>query len=628
MSSSFSNLFEVRDDQQTRYSLDILSHIKQSQLANGLRHNDFRRYRQYCTRRLKRVRAVLKFQLSNHHANDRFIQRDLPRTIDNPLWLVYLLTQVERSWAYAQELNEERLNDKENLRKRFHLIKKLRRACSNSNILEQACHAFADTRTQLQAEAYSLEMNGALNVELGDFERALTQFTQANAIYVNLGKVAGSDLQALCEERVAHQADQIRVIKYSLKMNNQSHVEEEDDDMISLDNNAMLSAKMQALMRERDDRQAASIDSVQWADTSVPVANEKLRVALLRIRRLREQGKKLNVGSNTSINSADEETGPQTLSGLYSSIASTYDEALRIVKDELSEVKLEAHRTNLLALQCYCQYERANAMKHRNRLFAQSLRARFHAFSSIAQSKTSTKKTKPDELVLVFEKILANLSEMKDAASTQPSFANLIQQQTVLYEAWRLYYVAESYRRSKKYAESFALFQLVSERARTANNITTQNTDPDMDIASEIAELESQAIAAKVLVQSTAVLESQSSTVTNTADSNEADVPSLLQRLDQFRTGIEADQLRLADWPPSYKSVPCKPVFFDLAYNYLEYPEIHSKKPSTEQHQVASSDHKAQQADDDSQQASASSPTSGGLLGAVSGLGKWVGWGR
>ena len=48
-------------------SLDILHLAKTSQMKNGLRHQDYRRYRQYCTRRLRRIRKnnQVRFMYAN-----------------------------------------------------------------------------------------------------------------------------------------------------------------------------------------------------------------------------------------------------------------------------------------------------------------------------------------------------------------------------------------------------------------------------------------------------------------------------------------------------------------------------------------------------------------------------------
>ncbi len=38
----------------------VLETVKAAQMQNGLRHRDFQRYRQYCARRLRRIRKSVK----------------------------------------------------------------------------------------------------------------------------------------------------------------------------------------------------------------------------------------------------------------------------------------------------------------------------------------------------------------------------------------------------------------------------------------------------------------------------------------------------------------------------------------------------------------------------------------
>lgn len=57
------------------FSVSILELIKTSQMQNGLRHGDYMRYRQYCTRRLRRIRKSIKF---THGKGKQF----LPKQVD------------------------------------------------------------------------------------------------------------------------------------------------------------------------------------------------------------------------------------------------------------------------------------------------------------------------------------------------------------------------------------------------------------------------------------------------------------------------------------------------------------------------------------------------------------------
>lgn len=104
-----------------------------------MRHGDYQRYRGYCSRRLRRLRKALKFpqadkrhfkrrdvtllQLTGKRADERFIH--IP------------LISAERAWAYAMQLKQESNIEP---RKRFHLVRKLRKACSYALHLQELCN--------------------------------------------------------------------------------------------------------------------------------------------------------------------------------------------------------------------------------------------------------------------------------------------------------------------------------------------------------------------------------------------------------------------------------------------------------------------------------------------------------
>lgn len=47
----------------------------------------------------------------------------------------------------------------------------------------------------------------------------------------------------------------------------------------------------------------------------------------------------------------------------------------------------------------------------------------------------------------------------------------------------------------------------------------------------------------------------------------------LLERLDQYPEGKDLDLKEgIVQWPPKVSPVPVKPVFLDVAWNFVEYP--------------------------------------------------------
>ena len=52
----------------------------------------------------------------------------------------------------------------------------------------------------------------------------------------------------------------------------------------------------------------------------------------------------------------------------------------------------------------------------------------------------------------------------------------------------------------------------------------------------------------------------------------------LSERMDQFVLSLpSAGKVTLAPLPPDYRPIPCKPLFFDLALNHIEFPSLEDK---------------------------------------------------
>jgi signal recognition particle subunit SRP68 len=45
-----------------------------------------------------------------------------------------------------------------------------------------------------------------------------------------------------------------------------------------------------------------------------------------------------------------------------------------------------------------------------------------------------------------------------------------------------------------------------------------------------------------------------------------------VESLTEYPGSGKVDLTRLVEWPPKLKPVPVKPLFFDTAWNYVEYP--------------------------------------------------------
>lgn len=115
----------------------VLKIIKEAQQQHGLRHGDYQRYRGYCSRRLRRLRKVLKVPQGDRR---HFKRKDIvPAMVSEDKFLQVPLVMAERAWSYAMQLRQESNTEP---RKKFHLISRLKKAAAYSLQLQDLIEVY------------------------------------------------------------------------------------------------------------------------------------------------------------------------------------------------------------------------------------------------------------------------------------------------------------------------------------------------------------------------------------------------------------------------------------------------------------------------------------------------------
>ena len=179
---------EEPEEELELVSLAIFDSIKSAHAQHGLRHGDYLRYRQYCSRRLHRLRKSVGFL----HGKGRFVKKTLePRMVRHGRHLMLPLFCAERAWSYAMALKREASDDEP--RPRYHLLHRLQKAAKWASVLSQLCATRADKRTALEAEAYAGYMHGNLHLEREQWGEALTHLRRTRTITTELCRVSLAD---------------------------------------------------------------------------------------------------------------------------------------------------------------------------------------------------------------------------------------------------------------------------------------------------------------------------------------------------------------------------------------------------------------------------------------------------
>jgi signal recognition particle subunit SRP68 len=119
-----------------------------------LKHGDYKRYRHYCTQRLKRIRKGIKFT----HGK-KFVKKEI--SLDNinefkdPRVLQLPLYNAERAWALAISLKQELANNKNaDPRTRMHVKRRFSRALKWARLLKQICQKHTEEVSKMNFIVY------------------------------------------------------------------------------------------------------------------------------------------------------------------------------------------------------------------------------------------------------------------------------------------------------------------------------------------------------------------------------------------------------------------------------------------------------------------------------------------
>ncbi|KAM7429566.1 signal recognition particle subunit srp68 [Porites harrisoni] len=583
MENSADEAIKEHESQQISLTLEILPIIKDAQGQHGLRHGDYQRYRQYCQRRLRRLYKTMNFQHGSRHS---FKAKKVTQELLNDVKYLHIpLMDAERAWSHAMEL---KLLANTELRKKFHYIRRLRKAASHASQLEELCHAEAcDARTKLESQAYASFMKGSVSIELQNWKEALELFRQAKTIYEKLAGAFSDEQRGMYVQRVEEITPNISYCAYNLKEGTT-----DINDLMQLRLSAtasggthdpVLTAKIDEVIAQTRDKEAASMTEVSWRGRTVPVKNEKVRSFILHAQQ-----------------SARELDRAETLDSkltLYDDLLMECKDALQAIKDELKvdtvSGKLRSQKTetqvgNMQFLHTYITFIRLSKTVERNLLMAESMKSSLPATLQLHSVEEGTspeagpsgrKTAKPEDLVRIYDTILQNLTDMAELPGINEdlTFSKEIAAKILQYKAQRCLFVAHSYLFSKKWPEAVSLYARVVSHASSAITHLQELDSIESQAINSLQELISQARGFKCSAHASHILEKEE-VADEMCDMSLNEKP-LSSRLDHFVTdpSLTSKKPQVISFPPEFEPVPCKPLFFDLALNQVQFPSLAHK---------------------------------------------------
>ncbi|XP_063980877.1 signal recognition particle subunit SRP68 [Diachasmimorpha longicaudata] len=517
------------------YSLEILKIIKEAQQQHGLRHGDYQRYRGYCSRRLRRLRKVLKVPQGDRR---HFKRRDVTvGMVHDDKFLQVPLTMAERAWSYAMQLRIEANTES---RKKFHLISRLRKAAAYAVQLQELIEKVnCDARTKLEAQAYVAWMQGSLEFECQLWKEAMTNLKKAQVVYGELASALPELEQMIYKARVEELAPSLRYCAYNV--GDTSAI----DDLMQMRGQLSneLVASLDSLMAQTREKQSTA-EEVTWRGRSCGVVPPRATGLLI---------------ADSRLNETLEKTS--TLQGkidlLEAHLIDCKDVIAAVRETFKAELKNRDDKTPAHHLIAYLQYIKLSRTLERNL-----------ALVSIAEA---SEKAKPQDIVRLYEAALYNLLEMSQLLDDE-EFMKEQEGKSKGYRAFRCFHMAQSLANVHRWEEAMALYQRALQH--TLDALTDQSLLPE-ELTSSLKNLVSSIEGALSAAHGRSVLEKGAEEEAGTIKQTKSKKP-LVERLHEYRedNSLLTKQPNVFNIPPPMQSIPCKPLFFDLAFNMVEFPDL------------------------------------------------------
>jgi len=578
------------------YSIKLLPLIKGLQAQHGLRHGDYQRYRGYCSRRLSRLRKVLGLGQGNTR---KYVKKEVSleamakaAVVPTPdkdtgkapdkskvsihnaaLQAKHLqipLMQSERAWAYAMQLKFEMQGEP---RKKFHMVNRLKKAKAHTLKLTElvmAEGAPVDAVTKLEVQAYSSWMCGTLAFEASDWQGAIKALTAARDIYDRLASTFSTEEGAVYRAKMDEIVPSLRYCAYNLRdsgMDLQSVVGSTQDPKL-----------LDELITETREQQSATLQEVEWRGRKMAVKQEKARSFLIRDQDFQNE-----------LDQAGVETAEDKIAVLESFLMDAKNAIESLYKDLVEDPAYRNRQStnqgpvsSMHFLHTYLTYIKCNKLIDRNLVLITEMRRVLAGEIVVEKGK---KPVKPQDLVRLFESIIQNLSDMKGLAGLDEDldFHHEVEAKVSYYKAARCFYIALAFLEAQKWPEAMALFQ----RAKDYVNKAKRDQKLDACLRGEVDRLDSDIESRQFMAHANSILElekakNSSDNKSDKAVTDDVTVP-LARRLDVYYEDKSLLSLKaggkpnLADFPPPFQPIPCKPLYFDVAREHIDFPDLSAK---------------------------------------------------
>ena len=456
----------------------------------------------------------------------------------------------------------------------------------------------ATSETLLEARAYYVSLQGAIEFEKQSWDDCLREYSEARFIYSAVAQSRGPKQDDLFQDLLNTTIDpSIRYAAYQLKLPRTISI----DSIIS-----RYVPKDSAFVREILKEHAAALDDPATAQKRTPSGNAENvpKTIQWRSRVVNLEDAAISTALTAVSNAetklsaylaSNPDAAPQEKAAAYDGVLIPSQDAVDATKtalDELSAEGISQGDRRMQALQITrtaVNYALVGWRIGRNRILCGRqdgalLEPETHKkprkgakATEVQEESTGRKLTRLRERVVLYNSTIQSLDSVKElpGVAADQHFVEELESKRAYFAALRCLAIARSHGLLSETKNALALLSRaldLSSRAAPHASSSTQTSDekpPNLDITpAQASDLHS--LLQSLLSQHRALVELDNIRPAS-SNKNTNPVPPLIERLDEYYSD-DIDLTKLVTYPPKVEPIPVKPLFLDVAFNYIEYP--------------------------------------------------------
>ncbi|MCJ1278395.1 hypothetical protein MMC21_006210 [Puttea exsequens] len=585
--------------------MDITGFIV-SQREKALLVGDYGTYRKQLSRRLLVVRKKLKYTTPKgrkYVSKIPFTAEDIGR---NHEYVHPILLTSERAWAQAMHMKATSSagsgakgvtgSTKSHIRSRLH--KATIYASRLVTLLMDKDTSKATAESLLEARAYHVSLLGTLAFEKNDWEDCLHAFSEARLIYSSIAKLRGTQGEDIFRDLLNTTIDpSIRYASYQLKLPRTVSIDsivlryvqnnEFLQELTAIDPEAMQdSAKAQKGVKGGTAEDLPK--TITWRSRTVDLQDAATAQALAVV-------SKAEMGLSSYLSSNQAAT-PQAKAAAYDEVLIPSQDAVDATKTAIDELSAEgvphgdARMQALQITRTAVNYALVGWRIGRNRILCggndgalfepetrqpkksgEEVKTRHIQAESIGRKLTRLK-----ERIVLYDSIMQSLDSVKalPGVAADQGFIQDLDATRVYFAALRCLSIARSHAVLSETKNALALLSRANDLAsritrQALSSQTNQKKSPNLEVTTSQVEILQNHIQS-LLTQHRALVDLHSLQSTS-SKAQAGKIPPLIEHLDEYPQ-YPLDLGNLVTYPPRIEPIPVKPIFLDVAFNYIDYP--------------------------------------------------------